>query len=81
MGDLSMVRKELAIGFVVAGFVSVHVPTSWWNHIFIHGHGAWTVLENVIVAPLVSVAGVCVLGRQRATRRPPSGDTAWPSAA
>ena len=63
MGDLSMVRKELAIGFVVAGFVSVHVPTSWWNHIFIHGHGAWTVLENVIVAPLVSVvAFVCSVG-------------------
>jgi uncharacterized protein len=63
MGDLTMVRKELVIGFVVAGFVSVHVPTSWWNHIFIHGHGAWTVLENVIVAPLVSVvAFVCSVG-------------------
>ncbi len=63
MGDLTMVRKELVIGFVVAGFVSVHVPNSWWNHIFVHGHGAWTVLENVIVAPLVSVvAFVCSVG-------------------
>ncbi len=63
MGDLTMVRKELAIGFVMAGFISVHVPSSWWNHIFVHGHGAWTVLENVIVAPLVSVvAFVCSVG-------------------
>ena len=63
MGDLTMVRKELVIGFVVAGFISVHVPSSWWSHIFVHGHGVWTVLENVIVAPLVSVvAFVCSVG-------------------
>jgi uncharacterized membrane protein YraQ (UPF0718 family)/YHS domain-containing protein len=63
VGDLTMVRKELVIGFVVAGFISVHVPESWWSHIFVHGHGVWTVLENVIVAPLVSVvAFVCSVG-------------------
>jgi uncharacterized membrane protein YraQ (UPF0718 family) len=63
MGDLTMVRKELLIGFVVAGFLSVHVPNSWWSHIFVSGHGGWTVLENVILAPLVSVlAFVCSVG-------------------
>jgi uncharacterized protein len=63
MGDLTMVRKELLIGFVVAGFLSVHVPNSWWSHIFISGHGGWTVLENVALAPLVSVlAFVCSVG-------------------
>jgi hypothetical protein len=63
MGDLAMVRKELLIGFVVAGFLSVHVPNSWWSHIFISGHGWWTVLENVVLAPLVSVlAFVCSVG-------------------
>jgi hypothetical protein len=63
MGDLTMVRKELVIGFVVAGFLSVHVPPSWWSHIFINGHGAWTVVENVVVAPLVAVlAFVCSVG-------------------
>jgi hypothetical protein len=63
MGDLTMVRKELLIGFVVAGFLSVHVPNSWWSHIFVSGHGGWTVLENVAVAPLVSVlAFVCSVG-------------------
>ena len=41
-----MVRKELVIGFVVAGFLSVHVPTLVESHLR-DGHGAWTVLENV----------------------------------
>lgn len=63
MGDLTMVRKELVIGFVVAGFLSVHVANSWWRHIFISGHGTWTILENVALAPLVSVlAFVCSVG-------------------
>jgi uncharacterized membrane protein YraQ (UPF0718 family)/YHS domain-containing protein len=63
MGDLTMVRKELLIGFVVAGFLSVHVPNAWWRHIFLSGHGTWTVLENVLLAPLVSVlAFVCSVG-------------------
>ncbi len=63
VGDLTMVRKELLIGFVVAGFLSVHVPTSWWNHLFVSGHGGWTVLENAVVAPLVAVvAFVCSVG-------------------
>ncbi|HEY1825294.1 MAG TPA: permease [Acidimicrobiales bacterium] len=63
IGDLTMVRKELLIGFVVAGFISVHVPGSWWSHVFLHGHGAWTVLENVALAPLVSIiAFVCSVG-------------------
>lgn len=63
MGDLTMVRKELIIGFVVAGFLSVHVPNSWWSHVFLSGHGGWTVLENVALAPLVSVlAFVCSVG-------------------
>jgi uncharacterized membrane protein YraQ (UPF0718 family)/YHS domain-containing protein len=63
MGDLTMVRKELVIGFVIAGFLTVHVPNSWWTHVFLGGHGSWTVLENVAVAPLVSVlAFVCSVG-------------------
>ena len=64
MGDLTMVRKELVIGFVVAGFVSVHVPNSWWSHIFLHGHGAWTVLENVSSLRW-SRSGLRVFGGQR----------------
>ncbi|HVB51088.1 MAG TPA: permease [Acidimicrobiales bacterium] len=63
IGDLTMLRKELLAGFLVAGFISVHVPASWWSHIFISGHGAWTVVENAVLAPLVAViAFVCSVG-------------------
>jgi YHS domain-containing protein len=62
-GDLTMIRLELAAGFVVAGFLSAHVPASWWHHLFVSGHGTWTVLENVALAPLVAVlACVCSVG-------------------
>ena len=63
MGDLTMLRKELAAGFLIAGFISVHVPASWWSNVFFSGHGAWTVVENVVVAPLLAVVSfVCSVG-------------------
>ena len=63
MGDFTMLRKELLAGFVVAGFVSVHVPSAWWSHFFLTGHGALTVLENAVVAPLLAVVSfVCSVG-------------------
>jgi uncharacterized membrane protein YraQ (UPF0718 family)/YHS domain-containing protein len=63
MGDFTMLRKELIAGFVVAGFLSVHVPSLWWNHVFITGHGSLTVLENALVAPLLAVISfVCSVG-------------------
>ncbi len=62
-GDLTMIRVELIAGFVVAGFLSAHLPASWWHHLFVNGHGIWTVLENVLLAPLVAVlACVCSVG-------------------
>jgi uncharacterized membrane protein YraQ (UPF0718 family)/YHS domain-containing protein len=63
MGDLTMLRKELLAGFVVAGFIMADVPTQWWTHLFLSGHGGWTVLENVAVAPLLAVISfVCSVG-------------------
>ena len=63
MADLTMLRKELVIGYVVAGFLAVIVPTSVWNLLFFHGHGVWTSLENVIVGPLIAVISfVCSIG-------------------
>jgi hypothetical protein len=63
LGDLKMLRKELLAGFLVAGFLSVHVPASWWSHVFITGHGGWTVLENALLAPFLAVvAFVCSIG-------------------
>jgi uncharacterized membrane protein YraQ (UPF0718 family) len=63
LGDLTMLRKELLAGFVVAGFIMVDVPNRWWAHLFLNGHGGWTVLENVVIAPLLAVISfVCSVG-------------------
>ena len=63
MADLTMLRSELVIGYVVAGFLAVIVPTSVWNVLFYHGHGVWTTLENVVVGPLIAVISfVCSIG-------------------
>lgn len=62
-GDFTMLRRELAIGFVVAGFLAAHVPNAWWRDLFVTGHGGWTTLENVAVAPLLAVVSfVCSVG-------------------
>jgi uncharacterized membrane protein YraQ (UPF0718 family) len=63
LGDVTMLRKELLAGFLVAGFLSVHVSNTWWSHVFLQDHGAWGVLENAAVAPLVAVVSfVCSVG-------------------
>lgn len=63
VGDLTMIRVELVAGFFVAGFLSVHVPATWWSHLFVSGHGEWTILLDVLLAPLVAViACVCSVG-------------------
>jgi uncharacterized membrane protein YraQ (UPF0718 family)/YHS domain-containing protein len=62
-GDVTMLRRELVIGFLVAGFLAADVPGSWWRVVFVTGHGWWTVLEDAVVAPLVAVASfVCSVG-------------------
>lgn len=63
MADLTMLRKEMAIGYVVAGFLAILVPTSVWNAVFIHGHGIWTSIENAIVGPVIAfISFVCSVG-------------------
>lgn len=63
LSDLRMLRQELVIGFVVAGFLAVAVPTRVWTSVFVTGHGAWTAVENVLVGPLVAmVSFVCSIG-------------------
>jgi uncharacterized membrane protein YraQ (UPF0718 family)/YHS domain-containing protein len=63
MSDLTMLRRELVIGYLVAGFLTVLVPTHVWSDVFIHGHGFWTSLENVIVGPFVAILSfVCSIG-------------------
>jgi YHS domain-containing protein/uncharacterized membrane protein YraQ (UPF0718 family) len=63
MADLIMLRKEMVIGYLVAGFLAVLVPTSVWNIVFFRGHGPWTSLENVIVGPIIAIISfVCSIG-------------------
>ena len=63
VADATMLRRELLIGFTLAGFLAVLVPTGAWNALFIHGHGFWTVAENALVGPLIAaVSCVCSIG-------------------
>lgn len=63
ISDLSMLRKELVIGFVVAGFLAALVPTSFWQSIFWTGHGFASSLENVIIGPFLAILSfVCSVG-------------------
>ena len=63
LGDITMLRKELLAGFLIAGYLAVDVPSSWWSHIFLSGHGWITSVENAIIAPLLAVVSfVCSVG-------------------
>jgi YHS domain-containing protein/uncharacterized membrane protein YraQ (UPF0718 family) len=63
VADVTMLRKELAIGYVVAGLLAALVPTHLWNVLFLHGNGFWTSLENALVGPLIAVISwVCSIG-------------------
>ncbi|MEZ4409319.1 MAG: permease [Polyangiales bacterium] len=59
--EWKMVWKELLFGFTVAGFITVFVPPSVWDALFLvrdgGGEGApgfLTVLENAAIAPVVA---------------------------
>lgn len=63
ISDLTMLRREIVIGFLVAGFLAVGVPTGVWDSVFLHGHGATTVIENAAIAPAVAIVSfVCSIG-------------------
>ena len=63
ISDLSMIRKELLIGFLVAGFLSALVPAWFWRSIFWTGHGFASSLENVIIGPFLAIISfVCSVG-------------------
>jgi uncharacterized protein len=63
IADITMLRKELLVGYVVAGFLAVLVPMQAWNDVFLRGHGFWTSAENVIVGPFIAfISFVCSVG-------------------
>jgi uncharacterized membrane protein YraQ (UPF0718 family)/YHS domain-containing protein len=61
--DWSMLWKEIAIGFVLAGFIG-QLPDSFFNALFLKGApGALKLIENAIVGPLIAVVSfVCSVG-------------------
>ena len=63
IGDFTMLRKELVIGFVVAGLASSLVSVSFWQKLFLSGHGFWSALENAVIGPFLAfISFVCSVG-------------------
>jgi YHS domain-containing protein/uncharacterized membrane protein YraQ (UPF0718 family) len=63
IADVTMLRKELAIGYTVAGFLAALVPASLWADLFVTGHGGWTSVENAAIGPVIAVVSwVCSVG-------------------
>jgi len=63
ISDLQMLRRELVIGFAVAGFLAALVPETFWQSLFWTGHGFWSSLENVVLGPLLAIISfVCSIG-------------------
>jgi uncharacterized membrane protein YraQ (UPF0718 family) len=62
--DASMLWKDIAIGFLIAGFLSVFVPDGWWAALFLKGALSWVqVPANAVIGPLVAVLSfVCSIG-------------------
>ncbi|MHB8681178.1 MAG: permease [Acidimicrobiales bacterium] len=61
--DLRMVRRELVIGYGVAGVLAVVVPVWLWHGVFVNGHGVWSEVENAVVGPVIAFASfVCSIG-------------------
>jgi uncharacterized protein len=61
--DWAMLYKEIALGFVLAGFVGL-LGDSFFNRLFVvHAPAAVRLLENVLVGPLIAVLSfVCSVG-------------------
>jgi uncharacterized membrane protein YraQ (UPF0718 family)/YHS domain-containing protein len=63
LADIGMLRNEMLIGYLVAGFLAVLVPADVWHDVFLHGRGPLTSVENVIVGPFIAlVSFVCSVG-------------------
>ena len=62
--DWSMLWKDLALGFLIAGALSVFVPDGVWQALFVKGASPWIqVPANALLGPLVAVLSfVCSIG-------------------
>jgi YHS domain-containing protein len=58
-----MLRRELVIGFLVAGYLAALVPNWFWQSLFVTGHGFWSSLENAVLGPFLAIISfVCSVG-------------------
>jgi len=63
IADLTMLRREMFIGFLGAGFLAALVPDAFWHAFFITGHGIWTSIENAVAGPFIAlISFVCSIG-------------------
>jgi uncharacterized membrane protein YraQ (UPF0718 family)/YHS domain-containing protein len=62
-GDWEMLWKEIASGFLIAGFISL-LPADFFNSLFItDASQPWRSLENVVLGPIVAILSfVCSVG-------------------
>jgi uncharacterized protein len=62
--DVSMLWKDLAGGFLIAGFLAAFVPDAGWKTLFVSGAPAGVqLLENAIAGPVIAIlAFVCSIG-------------------
>ena len=62
--DWSMLRKDLLLGFLIAGALSVFVPDGVWQALFVKGASPWIqVPANALLGPIVAVLSfVCSIG-------------------
>jgi hypothetical protein len=63
LADFRMLRKEIAGGFLVAGFLAALVPDQAWRDLFLSGHGLASSVENAAIGPLIAMLSfVCSVG-------------------
>jgi uncharacterized membrane protein YraQ (UPF0718 family)/YHS domain-containing protein len=62
-GDVAMLWKEIAAGFLIAGYVAL-LPVGFFNGLFLtDSGGALRLIENAVVGPIVAaLAFVCSIG-------------------
>jgi uncharacterized membrane protein YraQ (UPF0718 family) len=62
--DWSMLWKDLVLGFLIAGALSVFVPEGVWQALFVKGASPWVQLPaNALLGPLVAMLSfVCSIG-------------------
>ena len=62
--DWSMLRNDLLLGFLIAGFLAVAVPATFWQHLFLtNAPEPWRTIADALIGPLVAVVSfVCSIG-------------------